>query len=85
MDICVKKGFFKTLTTLDSHNNFENYQFTQFRFFFVLRICLQQFLVKNLIKGFLGEFLKPAKNVKIPVFVIFGHFQIAFSPIFLGV
>jgi hypothetical protein len=29
--------------------------------------------------------LKPAKNAKIPVFVIFGYFQIAFSPVFLGV
>jgi hypothetical protein len=37
------------------------------------------------LKRFFGVFLKPAKNLQIPVFVIFGNFQIAFSPIFLSV
>jgi hypothetical protein len=40
--------------------------------------------VEKLKKRFFGEFLKPAKNVKIPIFVIFYHFRKALSPIFLG-
>jgi hypothetical protein len=81
MDICVKKSFFKIFTTLDSHNLFENYQIAYIRVFSVLWVSLHQFLLENLRKAKIEAY----KKCKISVFVIFGHFSIAFTLIFLGV
>jgi hypothetical protein len=74
--------FFLILSTLDSRGFFKNYQITHFFYFLGYFASIS---IEKLKKRFFGDFLKPAKNVRISVFVIFGHFQIAFSLIFLGV
>jgi hypothetical protein len=72
MDICVKIIFFKILTTLHSHNFCANYQNLHFQVFFLFfGIVYINFCQKNFRKLFLVNFEGPAKNVKIPLFVIF--------------